>query len=1338
MATRRGGALIIVLGFLVLIAVLVIGFLSSVGTETQMSRSYDDGLAVRELVNSATQVALGQLSDATKSLKTPRPPDARGPIPARNRLTWSSQPGAIRTWDDAGRGWKLFKLYSAAEMVVDLDDGYRTAEQLATEVPDTWPALPVLFTDLNEPVLIDDAEGPIETPVGPRRASWPIVDPLALIRSSAAPDLAPIDGFRIERPPGYGAAEAGAEMLVTESDDPTLAPAPGRTGNPAPMPVAWIYMLRDGTLTVPTEAADEGLTATWAGAESAHTPSRDNPIVGRFAFWTDDETCKINLNTASEPTPWDTPRAITIHDLNYGRFQPAQKEYQRFPGHPFTTALSPVFFPGGTLDPAQKRAIYQLIPRVGTGGTSGGTVAASVGGPALLDEERLLANVDEFLFQPTRAENPVIDPQRLRRARFFLTANSRAPEVNLHGQPRVALWPVRTTGATGRTAYDQLAAFCSTIGAERPGIRTLAATAHPFYFQRANPHSPTADYASIERNRQLYEYLQRLTAAPIPGYGGNFLHKWGPDCDQVLTQIFDYVRITNLRDPLLPEAQKFSTPFAAGQPGRGQVAPIEIGETHGFGRIHTVSQVGMHFICSQEADAGILAGNRPPNNKLPANTRLIDAAFLLEPWSPVLGYFRIEENLFFDVQFDPAGFQILNDQGVWTSLKMRSGGKNLNNKIGAGFHMNGREHGGSGGLRGPMQAFGGANYQWVGDARLPTLASARGVVVRGETLNFRGGDVTIRIYTGNTANPAYLVQTLQLKFPDGNFPVPRLVRTGTAAARGGGGTAREFWWTFAGYTPANAPTIAGRYSSLGSVPHMPADEYADPKRRWVASGGPPGFKIGGIFRDEDVVRSIVPDHGDIRLIAAKKNVAASEFVKVRAAEWNSPIDRMLHVFSASAGTHFHYGFANEPGDRPGGINRPNPLGGTLGGIPGAAADDQLVASPLVKYHYSRFPEIRPGAGKRFNHWNDYDNGMSTWMDGAYINKPDEGNLSSTNSPYTYFAWNFTEANANFFSPNRLVPSAGMLGSLPTGVKRNRPWETLLFRPELRFDPSGEPHPGTQSPRDHLLMDLFWMPVIEPYAISEPFSTAGKVNLNYEIAPFSYIRRTTALHAAMKAEEPLILPNEASKIYKLWDHETNDHPHKLPSDPANAVQDADVKRDWTLAFTGSRSAGSRGVAFDRMRRPIDVEKTLAQADERFRAGEAFRSASEICELHLVRDGETLDDYREDKIWPKALITGDNTRERPYANLYARLTTRSNSFTVHIRAQILRKAASTDDAEWTVWRENRDRRMAEYRGSALVERYIDPADPNLPDFATAADAVVDNAYKFRILTAKKFVP
>ena len=93
----------------------------------------------------------------------------------------------------------------------------------------------------------------------------------------------------------------------------------------------------------------------------------------------------------------------------------------------------------------------------------------------------------------------------------------------------------------------------------------------------------------------------------------------------------------------------------------------------------------------------------------------------------------------------------------------------------------------------------------------------------------------------------------------------------------------------------------------------------------------------------------------------------------------------------------------------------------------------------------------------------------------------------------------------------------MFASLPTGVKREIPWQTLLFRPPAwghpdDFDVS---YPGYEDPKDHYLLDLFWMPVVEPYAISEPFSTAGKINLNYQILPFTNIKRATGIHSLRK-------------------------------------------------------------------------------------------------------------------------------------------------------------------------------------------------------------------------------
>lgn len=1308
-----GVALVIVLGFLVLMSAVVIALLTTSRTETVAAANYQGGVHLKHLAASATSLATGQILDATRSTK--------GADKTSGLLAWASQPGLIRTWDETGKGWKIFKLYSARDMVVDFDSNsrYSVSSNLAQEVPDDWPSQAAHFTDLNQPVLVEDPAGKITRSGKAYRASYPIVDPLAALTTGTGPTaVKPVDGFAVTNAPGF----AGT---LSETLDPTK-PTAGKSANPAPMPVRWFYVLQDGTFTVPTGTANGGRTATWVGANPKVTPSRANPIVGRVAFWTDDETCKLNLNTAGEPTPWDTPRAVVIQDLNYGRYQPVQREYQRFPGHPSTSALSPVFFPGLTVSAAQKESIYALLPRIQGGGTTAATVQTTSASPVMLDRDRLYTNVDEFLFRPEmpgsdRLPNTIMDARRLQRARFFLTANSRAPELNLYGQPRISMWPV-ASDAMKRTALDQLAAFCSTIGS--------GASAKPFYFQRADSVSPTADYATITRNRELYAYLQRLTGNPVPGYGGNFLAKYPslpadpdaiPDRDQILTEIFDYIRSINLRDPL-PSATKFAD--------NGQVTPIRIGKTQGFGRFHTVSQVGLHFICSQEGDAGILQGRTAPNDKLASAERIVNTALLLEPWSPALGFYPIYEKLFFDVQFGTTGFTLNGEQ-----LKMRAGGKSLDSHIDNGWHNNGREHGGSGGLRGPMQGFGGGSYQWVsqGQATLPDgKTKVTGIKVTGPTMTFVGGDVTIKIYAGTSANAANLVQTLQLRIPDGKFPVPKLVRTGTEDYRSGSGdvaTTPSFWWTFGGFTPAVGSAVQGRYQRLSEVPHAPGAEYADPKRQWADSGGKPGFKIGGIFRDEDVVRSIVPNHGDIRLIAAKTIVKDTDFVKVRATEWDSAADRMLHIFSSSAGTHLLYGFANEPGNRPGGSDRANPSGGTLGGIPGANDDDQLTASSLVKYHYSRLPEIRPGAGKLFNFWNDYDNGVSTWTDGSYINKPDEGNFTSTNSPYTYFAWNLaSDSTGNFFSPNRLVPSPGMLSSLPTGVRRNRPWETLLFRPETRVDAGSNLHPGTRSPKDHLIMDLFWMPVIEPYAISEPFSTAGKINLNYEIAPFSYIRRATALHGAMKAEEPLVLPNGMAPIYKLWDHETNDHPFGLPSSTSN--KDTTVRTEWAKAYNGQ-------APYNQLRRPIDVAKTLAQADERFTNGEAFRSASEICELHLVRTNETLADYQSGKIWRDALLTGENTRERPYTNLYGKLTTRSNTYTVHVRVQVL-KASGNTDADFAIWNEDRVPPLGEYRGSSIIERYIDPADPGLPDFATNANAVADSAYRIRTISTRKFTP
>jgi uncharacterized protein (TIGR02600 family) len=258
-----------------------------------------------------------------------------------------------------------------------------------------------------------------------------------------------------------------------------------------------------------------------------------------------------------------------------------------------------------------------------------------------------------------------------------------------------------------------------------------------------------------------------------------------------------------------------------------------------------------------------------------------------------------------------------------------------------------------------------------------------------------------------------------------------------------------------------------------------------------------------------------------------------------------------------------------------------------------------------------------------------------------------------------------------------------------------PWQTLLFRPHRQ-------HYGAQIPPDHLLLDLFWSPVLEPEPISVNLATEGKVNLNTEILPFRHIRRDTALHAAMKAETLTAIPDEAAATYK----------------------------------TGER----RG---DRFRRFIDAGATLALwKSQVFDGGNVFLTASQVCEQFLVPEGlvepgEVPTVEQMEAFWQEHRLTGDNSKERPYAHLYSRLTTRSNSYRIHFVAQSITKARSTAANEFDG---TRDRAGALVRGSALATRELDLNDPQLPDYQSEATAAaphppLDRFYRWHLGALEK---
>ncbi len=355
---------------------------------------------------------------------------------------------------------------------------------------------------------------------------------------------------------------------------------------------------------------------------------------------------------------------------------------------------------------------------------------------------------------------------------------------------------------------------------------------------------------------------------------------------------------------------------------------------------------------------------------------------------------------------------------------------------------------------------------------------------------------------------------------------------------------------------------------------------------------------------------------------------------------------------------------------------------------------------------------------------DWDSGFSVAPDGPFINKPDEGNTykgwdesAAGFSGYLNFVPYFFRHNmqyggfATFSSPNRIMPSLGVFGSLPTALKTGTPWQTLLFRPQAG-------HPGQNSPGDHLFLDLFWMPVVEPYAISEPFSTAGKINLNYQILPFTYIERSTGIKAVLVNERLGTVPNAHAPKLKV---------STVASMDSNGVVNA---ADAPVQAVGST------------RRPLNLPAILRQFQRRFDNGDIFRSASEICSIHMVPTGENPTAGSEDAwattFWANNRLTGENIRERIYTTVYPRVTTKSNTFTVHVRAQALKQAPGGNPA---VWDEARGTVVGDYRGSTMLERFIDPNNTAIPDYAagfTGGVAPLDSFYRWRVVQNRQFAP
>jgi len=1290
---ESGFALIIVLSAIVLLLALVVGFFSRVQTDLQSSSAFQSAGSARNLADLSVNMVESQIKAGTSGK------DSQGAT-----LGWASQPGAIRTFDTSGSLVKVYKLYSsnfnfgAKKMV---DDKVDLVAELAS-IKD-WSTNRAFFTDLNEPI----------------NGQYPILDP------------------------------SGAGIV--KGFDITGAPLESASGNKAPMPGAWLYILKDGTVVTPTGVKD---VATVSGAN----PS--NPIVGRIAFWTDDETSKININTAGGG-PWIEPKIPTV-DYAYGtggasdknsypsntgfsafwampisassaqecamaQNQPVLREYQRYPGHPANTYLTAVFPEITNMDELFGTSNTPgIIPRLQNEGSKGGSVNTQT--KVILDANRLYTSSDETIFQPSRSVNLNMTGSMASRSSFFLTASSRAPDVNLFNEPRISIWPITKTTQTAdpatdiskMTAFDKLIAFCETVNSVK------------YYFCRLDPNSEKTDL-TVGNNKNLLSYLRAKVSQPVPGFGGSgILSKYPSDTAQITTEIFDYIRSTNLRDTSMvtnPVYKYAYTSKSASTSPTGAVVPIydSSTDTRGLGRFPTLTKVGIMFFgvaINRPGDPFKMSGT----SKVYVEDRYAAGFQIGAPKSdgtddtsptaiPADGFLRMRAMLVFELFNPGAGYGLsfprFSMEVTTTSGFAWSGGVQMfPTNVGKFTYTKDLDV-----KRGSWTAGWGGRMGCV-DVAGPFLGKANIKIMQptGTPRINQAGEFQYQ------AAKSYLI-ALNYPFVGGlGYESPDVPIDGTFPFNGGklnvvikdenGNVVQTF-------TNIELPG----YGAM-PVPDIPPYDNGDDKLDLRVSELRMRFDNDAIFSEADTVRSVSVQPADFRMVAAMHEVPGSLF-KANATRYRSS-RRLAHNF-------FHSYSMGHLGAALGSYGGPTVKSAVTTATPDVLITEKAEAdayTALRNGYWKTKTTVAEASWAQTASYNartylaetesldgakidgvdllgDWDNASGRIGDGPYDNFADEGNIppSGTAISVPYFRTIGTvgddTAYPTYFTPNRVMPSAVMLGSLPTGVKSGKAWQTLLFRP------SKTGHPGLQTPPDYLLLDLFSMPVIEPYAISEPLSTAGRINMNYQILPYTYITRSTGVQAVLRSEQMLVLDNATDAHYfKLQNIEKQ-------------------KSRWKLDLS-------------------DDKGTLKGFKTRFDSGDIFRSASEICSIWLVPD--TADgapgspSYDTMKTWWDDYIpTADNTKESSYARIYPRLTTKSNTFTVHYRVQMLKKPRNAGNS--TTWTEGVDKIGAEYRGSTTIERYIDPDDKRIPDYTDPGvtnPAPLDDFYKFRVLAQKQFNP
>ncbi len=338
-------------------------------------------------------------------------------------------------------------------------------------------------------------------------------------------------------------------------------------------------------------------------------------------------------------------------------------------------------------------------------------------------------------------------------------------------------------------------------------------------------------------------------------------------------------------------------------------------------------------------------------------------------------------------------------------------------------------------------------------------------------LVFSGGPLTISIRQRSTGD---VIQNLTMDFPPTTLPAPTLYTTGSTATK---------YWTF--QTNGSGLGTSGRLAGANGPDYHPGRAGSDVIYSLVA--GRNGQTLDPRFL------AMTGTGASASLFLPHPNYVGSGTSTARSANTliYNPVAGIMFIPPAAV-----------------------PNNGTLARLPGTTKMN-FTLNPAPKVPVSR------GCAAVDN--GDWDNGIGWMPDGGFLNLPDQGALPTKvagfgQTPYFNNSFDgggdddvyFTEPHDAFArdvsARCRLVSRGGEAGRRCSSDVNRLTRDTRRRMERFASNP------------DYLMLDYFWMPVVEPYAISEPLSTAGKINMNFQIVPFTYIERSTGLYAVLETRE----------------------------------------------------------------------------------------------------------------------------------------------------------------------------------------------------------------------------